>query len=94
MKLVHKVEHCESMADVRRNIDALDLRIVALIAERSGYVAQAARVKAFASLFGGNYLVRKGAFLYHSANFVRPDLLLSRGLTTGHKADGRRLNEQ
>ena len=45
MKLVHKVEHCESMADVRRNIDALDLRIVALIAERSGYVAQAARVK-------------------------------------------------
>ncbi len=39
------VEHCETMADVRRNIDALDQRIVALMAERSGYVAQAARIK-------------------------------------------------
>ena len=45
MKLVHKVEHCESMADVRRNIDALDERIVALMAERSGYMTQAARIK-------------------------------------------------
>ncbi|MEC5212904.1 isochorismate pyruvate lyase [Polaromonas sp. CG_9.5] len=45
MTLIHTVEHCESMADVRRNIDALDERIVALIAERSGYVAQAARIK-------------------------------------------------
>jgi isochorismate pyruvate lyase len=33
------------MADVRRNIDALDERIVPLIAERSAYVAQAARIK-------------------------------------------------
>ena len=39
------VEHCHSMADVRRNIDALDERIVPLIAERSAYVAQAARIK-------------------------------------------------
>jgi isochorismate pyruvate lyase len=39
------VEHCQSMADVRRNIDALDDRIVALVAERSAYVAQAARIK-------------------------------------------------
>ena len=45
MMLIHKVEHCRTMADVRRNIDALDERIVALIAERSGYVAQAARIK-------------------------------------------------
>ncbi|MBH1957924.1 chorismate mutase [Polaromonas sp.] len=45
MTLIHKVEHCDTMADVRRNIDALDARIVALIAERSGYVAQAARIK-------------------------------------------------
>ncbi|CAM3642062.1 chorismate mutase [Polaromonas hydrogenivorans] len=45
MTLIHKVEHCHTMADVRRNIDALDERIVALIAERSGYVAQAARIK-------------------------------------------------
>ena len=39
------VEHCDTMADVRRHIDALDDRIVALLAERSGYVAQAARIK-------------------------------------------------
>jgi isochorismate pyruvate lyase len=39
------VEPCRSMADVRRNIDALDDRIVALVAERSAYVAQAARIK-------------------------------------------------
>ncbi|WP_431094458.1 chorismate mutase [Polaromonas aquatica] len=40
-----ETEHCHSMADVRRNIDALDERIVPLIAERSAYVAQAARIK-------------------------------------------------
>ena len=39
------VRHCRTMADVRREIDALDDAIVALIAERSGYVAQAARIK-------------------------------------------------
>lgn len=39
------VRHCETMADVRRHIDALDDRIVALLAERGAYVAQAARIK-------------------------------------------------
>ena len=43
--LIHKIEHCQAMADVRRNIDALDQRIVALMAERSGYMTQAARIK-------------------------------------------------
>ena len=43
--LIHKVEHCHSMADVRRNIDRLDERIVALMAERSGYMTEAARIK-------------------------------------------------
>ncbi len=48
------VQHCETMADVRRHIDALDDRIVALLAERSGYVAQAARIKQSASqIFDG-----------------------------------------
>ena len=45
MTLIHNIEHCESMADVRRHIDALDERIVALMAERSGYMTQAARIK-------------------------------------------------
>ncbi|MGH8831016.1 MAG: chorismate mutase [Polaromonas sp.] len=39
------VQHCETMADVRQHIDALDERIVPLLAERGGYVAQAARIK-------------------------------------------------
>jgi isochorismate pyruvate lyase len=39
------IKYCDSMADVRRHIDALDDRIVALLAERGGYVAQAARIK-------------------------------------------------
>lgn len=40
-----KAAHCDTMDDVRRHIDALDERIVPLIAERSAYVAQAARIK-------------------------------------------------
>ena len=40
-----QVQHCATMADVRRHIDEIDVRIVALLAERSGYVAQAARIK-------------------------------------------------
>jgi isochorismate pyruvate lyase len=39
------VQHCATMEEVRAHIDALDARIVALLAERSGYVAQAARIK-------------------------------------------------
>ena len=39
------VQHCDTMLDVRRHIDTLDNRIVALLSERSGYVAQAARIK-------------------------------------------------
>jgi isochorismate pyruvate lyase len=39
------VQHCATMDDVRTHIDALDERIVALLAERSGYVAQAGRIK-------------------------------------------------
>ena len=38
-------QHCDSMADVRRHIDALDARIVALLVERTGYMTEAARIK-------------------------------------------------
>lgn len=37
---------CQSIEQVREQIDALDRRIVQLLAERSGYVRQAARFKA------------------------------------------------
>ncbi len=38
-------QHCNTMQEVRGHIDVLDARIVALLAERSAYVAQAARIK-------------------------------------------------
>ena len=36
---------CQSMAEVRVGIDALDRALVALLAERQAYVAAAARIK-------------------------------------------------
>ncbi len=36
---------CESIEEVRTNIDRIDRRIVSLLAERGGYVRQAARFK-------------------------------------------------
>jgi isochorismate pyruvate lyase len=38
-------QHCETMAEVRSHIDALDTRIVRLLMERTGYMSQAARIK-------------------------------------------------
>ena len=38
-------EQCESLAQVRAEIDRLDTQIVQLLAERSGYVLAAARFK-------------------------------------------------
>lgn len=40
-----KLEHCESMAEVREEIDALDRGIVALLADRLHYIEEAARIK-------------------------------------------------
>jgi len=39
------MSQCKSLADVRANIDRLDRQIVPLLAERSGYVRQAASFK-------------------------------------------------
>ena len=43
------IHPCNTMAEVRQHIDALDARIVPLLAERGGYVAQAARIKQHAN---------------------------------------------
>ncbi|TXH87046.1 MAG: chorismate mutase [Rhodoferax sp.] len=40
-----QAQHCNSMAEVRGHIDALDDRIVTLLVERTGYMTQAARIK-------------------------------------------------
>jgi isochorismate pyruvate lyase len=42
---LNEVEHCNSIEEVRANIDRIDRQIVALLAERGGYVKQAARFK-------------------------------------------------
>ncbi len=48
MGKIRDIEFCNDMSDVRRNIDRLDQEIVTLLAERAGYVAQAARIKSCA----------------------------------------------
>lgn len=40
-----KIAECSSIEEVRANIDRIDSRIVALLAERGGYVKQAAKFK-------------------------------------------------
>jgi isochorismate pyruvate lyase len=39
-------ENCETMAEVREEIDRLDRILVALLAERQGYIEAAGRIKA------------------------------------------------
>jgi isochorismate pyruvate lyase len=41
----NKLKHCESMAEVREEIDALDRAIVELLADRLHYIEEAARIK-------------------------------------------------
>ncbi len=45
MTIAQQAQHCETMAEVRSHIDALDERITALLVERTGYMTQAARIK-------------------------------------------------
>ena len=40
-----KLKHCETMAEVREEIDALDRGIVGLLADRLHYIEEAARIK-------------------------------------------------
>ncbi|HET9150067.1 MAG TPA: chorismate mutase [Alphaproteobacteria bacterium] len=40
-----RIRRCASLSEVRREIDRLDKMLVRLLAERAGYVAEAARVK-------------------------------------------------
>jgi isochorismate pyruvate lyase len=39
-------DQCETMADIRAEIDRLDAELVALFAERVGYIDRAAEIKA------------------------------------------------
>ena len=44
-RAIDKVQDCNTMADVRRNVNALDDILVPLLVERGGYMTQAARIK-------------------------------------------------
>ena len=44
-KAIEQVQHCMTMTDVRRCVDALDDVLVPLLVQRSGYMTQAARIK-------------------------------------------------
>ncbi|MBY0453668.1 MAG: chorismate mutase [Burkholderiaceae bacterium] len=44
-RAIDNVQHCTSMQDVRRHIDALDDVLVSLLVQRGGYMTQAARIK-------------------------------------------------
>ena len=44
-RAIDNTQHCTSMDDVRRRIDALDDVLVPLLVTRGGYMTQAARIK-------------------------------------------------
>ena len=44
-RAIDHVQHCTTMEDVRRFIDALDDVLVPLLVTRGGYMTQAARIK-------------------------------------------------
>ncbi|MGP1630591.1 MAG: chorismate mutase [Giesbergeria sp.] len=48
-RAIDKVQHCQSMLEVRRAINALDDVLVPLLVERVGYMTQAARIKQLAT---------------------------------------------
>ena len=45
MSTARNLKHCTDMLEVRAEIDAIDRRLVALIAERLHYIDEAARIK-------------------------------------------------
>ena len=44
-RAIDNVQHCTTMEDVRRHIDALDDVLAPLLVQRGGYMTQAARIK-------------------------------------------------
>ncbi|MDD2713417.1 MAG: chorismate mutase [Simplicispira sp.] len=44
-RAIDNTQHCTTMDDVRRHIDALDDVLVPLLVTRGGYMTQAARIK-------------------------------------------------
>lgn len=66
MRAIDKVKNCQSMAEVRAGVNALDDILVPLLVERSAYMTQAARVK------NNEHLVRDEARIQAIVDRVRP----------------------
>ena len=66
MRAIDKVNHCQSMQEVRAGVNALDDILVPLLVERSGYMTQAAKVK------NDEHLVRDEARIQTIIDRVRP----------------------
>ena len=65
-RAIDNVKQCQSMAEVRAGVNALDDILVPLLVERSGYMTQAARVK------NDEGLVRDEARIQAIVDRVRP----------------------
>ena len=65
-RAIDNVKQCQSMAEVRAGVNALDDILVPLLVERSGYMTQAARVK------NDENLVRDEARIQTIIDRVRP----------------------
>jgi isochorismate pyruvate lyase len=65
-RAIDNVKQCQSMAEVRAGVNALDDILVPLLVERSGYMTQAARVK------NDKGLVRDEARIQAIVDRVRP----------------------
>ena len=65
-RAIDKVKNCNTMAEVRAGVNALDDILVPLLVERSGYMTQAARVK------NDDGLVRDEARIQTIVDRVRP----------------------
>lgn len=65
-RAIDKVKNCDSMAQVRAGVNALDDILVPLLVERSAYMTQAAKVK------NNENLVRDEARIQAIVDRVRP----------------------
>ena len=65
-RAIDQVQDCTTMADVRRNVNALDDILVPLLVTRGGYMTQAAKVK------NNEDLVRDEARIQTIVDRVRP----------------------
>ena len=65
---------CNSLDEVRENIDRIDNNIIKLIAERGGYVAQATKFKKNAQLYGADPDMVEKLYRQMIASFIKKEM--------------------